>query len=96
MLSYNGLAGTLPTELGTLTALTVMCVHRPHPPRLDACTAVVGLWAECGGMGESRDIEENSLTSTVPTELGSLTALRRLCVPSPTVSGRVRRCRCVG
>ena len=45
----NGLTGTLPTELGTLTALTYLCVHRPHPPCLDAC-AVTGLWAERGGV----------------------------------------------
>jgi hypothetical protein len=44
-LHYNVLTGPLPTELGTLTALTYLCVHRPHPPRLDAC-AVTGLWAE--------------------------------------------------
>jgi hypothetical protein len=38
----------LPTELGTLTALTKLCVRHPHPPRLDAC-AVTGLWTERGG-----------------------------------------------
>jgi hypothetical protein len=43
------LGGQLPTELGTLTALTDLCVRRPHPPRLDVCT-VTGLWAECGGV----------------------------------------------
>jgi hypothetical protein len=47
-LDRNGLTGTLPTELGTLTALTELCVRHPHPPRLDACT-VTGLWAERGG-----------------------------------------------
>ena len=44
----SGLTGTLPTELGTLTALTYLCVRNPHPPRLDAC-AVIRLWAERGG-----------------------------------------------
>jgi hypothetical protein len=42
------LTGTLPTELGLLTALTWLCVRRPHPPCLDTC-AVTGLWAERGG-----------------------------------------------
>jgi hypothetical protein len=42
-LHNNGFTGTLPTELGTLTALTHLCVHRPHPPCLDAC-AITGLW----------------------------------------------------
>jgi hypothetical protein len=47
-LSYNGFTGPLPTELGTLTALTELCVHRPHPPRPVAC-AVTGLRTERGG-----------------------------------------------
>jgi hypothetical protein len=47
-LNGNDLTGTLPTELGTLTALGNLCVRRPHPPRLEAC-AVTGLWAERGG-----------------------------------------------
>ena len=34
---YYGFTGTLPTELGTLTALTYLCVSRPHPPCLDVC-----------------------------------------------------------
>jgi hypothetical protein len=56
-LSDNGFTGTLPTELGTLTAVTRLCVHRPHPPRLDTC-AVTGLWvegAQGGGRWESPD-----------------------------------------
>jgi hypothetical protein len=47
-LPTNILTGTVPTELGTLTALTQLCVHRPLPPRLHVCT-VTGLWAERGG-----------------------------------------------
>jgi hypothetical protein len=56
-LSDNGFTGTLPTELGTLTAVTRLCVHRPHPPRLDVC-AVTGLsveGAQGGGRWESPD-----------------------------------------
>jgi hypothetical protein len=41
-LSDNDLMGTLPTELGTLTALTYLCVRISNPPRLD----VTALWAE--------------------------------------------------
>jgi Fe-S-cluster-containing dehydrogenase component len=47
-LALNSFTSTLPTELGTLTALTKLCVRCPHPPRLDAC-AVTALRAECGG-----------------------------------------------
>jgi hypothetical protein len=31
----NSLTGTLPTELGNLDALGILCVRCPHPPRLD-------------------------------------------------------------
>ena len=43
-LEENDLTGPMPTELGTMDALTSLCVHRPHPPCLDACsvTGVVG------------------------------------------------------
>jgi hypothetical protein len=77
----GGFTGPLPTELFTLTALTSLCVRRPHPPRLDAC-AVTRLWAECGGVG-CRDLREMVLMGTLPTELGLLTALRWLCVRRP-------------
>jgi hypothetical protein len=42
MLFGNDFTGTLPTELGNLDALMFLCVRRPHPPCLDACT-VIGL-----------------------------------------------------
>ena len=48
-LDVNSLTGALPTELGTMDALVLLCVRLPHPPRLDAC-AVAGLWAERGGV----------------------------------------------
>jgi hypothetical protein len=41
-LSTNDLTGPLPTELGTMDALSYLYVRRPHPPRLGACT-VTGL-----------------------------------------------------
>jgi hypothetical protein len=58
-LHYNSLTGPLPTELGTLDALTYLCVRRPYPPRLDACT-VTGLWAEHGGLSVQVSIQERS------------------------------------
>jgi hypothetical protein len=63
--------------------VTTLCVRRPHPPRLDACT-VIGLWAECGGgLGECRYLHYNSFTGPLPTELGNLDALETLCVRRP-------------
>jgi hypothetical protein len=79
----NRLTGTLPTELGTMDALTSLCVHRPHPPRLDVC-AVTGMWAEHGGdVVGCRDISSNGFTGTLPTELGTMDALIYLCVHRP-------------
>jgi hypothetical protein len=92
-LGTNYLEGTLPTELGTLTAMRLLCVRRPHPPRLDAC-AVTGLRAErAAAMWGSRTIYVNGITGPLPTELGNLDAMTSLCVrcPSPTVPGCVRR-----
>jgi hypothetical protein len=81
-LDDKDLTGTLPTELGNLTALTFLCVCRPHPSRLDAC-AFTGLWAECGGDVGCRYLFSNGLTGTLPTELGNLDALTWLCVRRP-------------
>ena len=83
--SANSFIGTVPTELGTLTALAYLCVPSPHPPRLHACT-VTGLWAERGGGLGCRMLHANSFTGPLPTELGTMDALTDLCVrrPSPT------------
>jgi hypothetical protein len=81
----NSFTGTLPTELGTMDALTWLYVCRPHPPHLDAC-AVTGLWAEWGGGVGCRSLSYNGFTGTMPTELGRLTSLRTLyasCRPPP-------------
>jgi hypothetical protein len=54
VLDEQGLTGTVPTEVGTLTALTQLCVLRPLPPRLDACAVGEGCGlsvAVCGGAG---------------------------------------------
>ena len=80
-LSYNSFTGTLPTELGTMDALTGLCVRRPHPPRLDAC-AVTGLWAEAVAWA-CRYLDNNGFTGPLPSELGTLTALADLCVRHP-------------
>jgi hypothetical protein len=77
-----GLTGTLPTELGTLTALTKLCVRRPHPSRADTVPSPgCGLSAAVGW--GCRDLWLNGLTGTLPTELGTLIALTYLCVCRP-------------
>ena len=91
-LSSNGITGTLPTELATMDALRSLCVHNPHPPRLDACV-VTGLWTECGGdvqvaileryHGDAADRAGHHGRADQPVR----------APPSPTTPGRVRRCR---
>jgi hypothetical protein len=76
----NDFTGPLPTELGTLDALQQLCVRLPHPPRLHAC-AVTGLSAAVA-LG-CRFLSTNSITGTLPTELGKLTAVANLCVRRP-------------
>jgi hypothetical protein len=75
------LTGSLPTELGTLTALGELYVHCPLPPRLDAC--ITGLWAERRWCVRCRDLNNNGFTGTLPTELGNLDTLAVLCVHRP-------------
>jgi hypothetical protein len=81
-LNENTLTGPLPTELGNLDAMTTLCVRRLHPLRLHACV-VTGLWAECGGDVGCRYLNSNKLTGTLPSELGNLDALIKLCVRCP-------------
>ena len=82
-LDHNSFTGPLPTELGTMDALTYLCVRHPHPPCLEAC-AVTGLWAERGGVGVCRYLKVNSFTGPLPTELGAMDALTLLCVRRPS------------
>jgi hypothetical protein len=95
-LPTNILTGTVPTELGTLTALTQLCVHRPLPPRLHVCT-VTGLWAERGGVGIQVSTHQQSYGD------GAHRAWHADCAdpavrapPSPTAPARVHRHRAVG
>ena len=50
-LRWNSFTGPLPTELGTMDALTHLCVRRPYPQRLDA-RVVIGFWAHQTDSGD--------------------------------------------
>jgi hypothetical protein len=82
-LPNNQLSGTLPSELGALTALGMLWVPLCEVP-----------WTEGGGGGRGglcwerfsrrrrrRNLLNNQLSGTLPSELGALTALKRLQVP---------------
>ena len=70
---YNcNLQGTIPDELGLLTALTFLTLaynqlESTIPTELGQLSALIEL-----------DLFSNQLTSSIPTQLGQLTALRRL------------------
>jgi hypothetical protein len=93
-LDFNGLTGPMPTELGTLTALTRLCVRHPHPPRLDVST-VTGLWAERGGgvgmQGAGREQSHGGTAhraghhgrADLPVRVATLTHRTWTCAPSP-------------
>jgi hypothetical protein len=81
-LDGSGLGGTVPTEIGTLTAMTELCVAPP--------LAWVGAPSPGGGLSEAawggvcRELSNNKLTGTLPTEIGQLTLLTDLCVHRPS------------
>jgi hypothetical protein len=80
----NYIRGQLPTELGMLTRLTSLCVHRPHSLRLDACTVTgPGCGLSATAMWGCRSLGDNGFTGTLPTELGTMDALYDLCVRHP-------------
>jgi hypothetical protein len=68
----NSLTGSLPTQLGALTALTWINLYRNSltgslPTQLGALTALTYM-----------SLRDNSLTGSLPTQLGALTALTRM------------------
>ena len=86
----NGLTGTLPTELGNMDALQYLCVPLTHRACTRACASSSCELSAAAAWGY-RDLNESSLTGTLPTELGTLAALAFLCVkalPPPRLHRR--------
>ena len=67
----NQLSGTIPSSLGSLTALTYLCVRRDEGRR---CTSLRRLTCALSWL------HNNQLSGTIPSSLGSLNVLRQLCV----------------
>jgi hypothetical protein len=78
----NDFTGPLPTELGTLDALTELCVRRPHPSRADTVLSP-GCGLSAAAAWGCRRFDRNGLTGPLPTQLGTLTAVIWLCVRRP-------------
>ena len=83
VLWFNNLRGTIPPELGNLTALTELRLNGNNlrgtvPPELGNLTALTAL-----------NLSKNQLSGTVPPELGNLTALTALNLSKNQLSGTV-------
>ena len=80
-LVQNQLTGTIPSSLGSLTALNYLCapcrVFRAVPSLIRALRR---------GLFLCRSLYNNSLTGTIPSSLGSLNALFSLYVHALAVS----------
>ena len=82
-LEDNGLSGSIPPELGNLTALEVLYLRRNQlsgsiPPELGNLTALEWL-----------DLDANELSGSIPPELGNLTALEELGLDANELSGSI-------
>ena len=82
-LSWNGLSGDLPEELGSLSSLRKLYLHSNElsgqiPSELGSLTLLHEL-----------DLHSNELSGQIPSELGNLTPLRELYLHSNELSGQI-------
>ena len=79
----NSLTGTMPTELGSLTNLTLLSLYSNHisgsiPSEFGYLTALTDL-----------DLSSNRLSRTLPTELGRLVRLQRILAADNQLTGSI-------
>lgn len=83
-LEQNSLSGTIPPQLGSLTALQFLSLTSSPklagsiPPALGKLTALHGL-----------SLMENTLSGSIPTQVGNLTALKTLELWSNQLTGSI-------
>ena len=83
-LNRNNLAGSMPTELGSLASLRVLQLRNndeltgPIPPELGNLTSL-----------ERLSLVINNLTGPIPPELGNLTSLERLSLVANNLTGPI-------
>ncbi len=82
-LSFNDLAGAIPSELGGLDSLRYLSLHSneitgPIPPELGRLDGL-----------DTLDLSSNDLTGPIPSELGNLRRLRRLYLDDNALTGPI-------
>ena len=82
-LSFNGLSGTIPSEMANLTNLESLVLRSNQlsgtiPPELFKLTNLVRL-----------DLSYNRLSGTIPSEMGKITYLERLLLHANELSGAI-------
>ena len=82
-LDSNSLTGTIPADLGDLSALTEL--------ELDSNSLTGTIPADLGDLSALTELElaDNQLTGTIPAELGDLNALRDLDLSMNQLTGRI-------
>ena len=68
-LNYNGIYGTIPSEIGTLSSLIYLSLHQNSFG--GAIPTEIGLLSSLWNF----DLSDNSITGTIPTEIGLLSSL---------------------
>ena len=76
-LYYNQLSGSIPSSLGSLTGLHVLCVRRAEGR---PCTA---LRRPASALSQ---LSSNQLSGSIPSSLGNLNGLQSLCVHRAAVT----------
>ena len=90
-LSSNNLKGHLPPEIGRLSSLESLDLHRNWRPGPSSTGLTGRIPPEIGKLSNLSDLNlsSNELIGTIPTELGELTNLVRLDVGYNDLTGRI-------
>jgi hypothetical protein len=87
-LSYRGLTGAMPTEIGEARNLIVLCVpaRQLHSRSDDYCEREGRPFVRLTVVGqERREVQGNNLTGTLPTELAKIVRIKYMCVHQTSV-----------
>lgn len=82
----QGYGGTIPSEIGLLTALTKLVIEASQPTKLTGTIpSEIGLLTDVGHLS----FFDQALTGTIPSEFGLLTALTQLYLDANSLTGSI-------